>query len=218
MKNNDHDGGTFEDERDIDYTNLIHEIEKASGIFIEKEKEYLIKNKLKDLLIKYKLKSFNELAASLEKKQNKELFQESIDRIAINESRFFREPLVFEALAKQIIPEWMEKNNLTSHAIPKDQILNIWSAGCSFGQEPISILIAILESLPFLKENIKILATDISSKAISYAQKGEYHQSEVLRGLEKEYLNKYFNEQGDKYSLKENYKKMIHYDLLNLIL
>lgn len=89
--------------------------------------------------------------------------------LTINETYFWREPLVFEALEERILPELIhvrEKN---------DRRLRIWSAGCSTGEEAYSIAIALRRALPALSDwNVTILATDINPKMLRKAAEGVY--------------------------------------------
>src|SRR5665648_364833 len=77
------------------------------------------------------------------------LTQEQVEMLAshltISETYFWREPQVFEALRDQILPELIRSRE------KGDKRLRIWSAGCSTGEEPYSIAIALRQALPALK-------------------------------------------------------------------
>src|SRR3546814_15652727 len=64
------------------------------------------------------------------------------------------------------------------------QHLRIWCAGCSTGQEALSLAMLVRKHAsrwPGLR--VQILATDISSSVIARAKSGLYNQMEVQRGL-----------------------------------
>jgi len=65
-----------------------------------------------------------------------------IDCIAINVSSFFRNPLVFEILARNLLPDIMERKLLAGNSE-----IRVWSAGCAAGEEPYSVAILIHEAL-----------------------------------------------------------------------
>ena len=65
-------------------------------------------------------------------------------------------------------------------AAKKEKKIRIWSAGCSSGEEPYTILMFLQHHLSDFEEwDIKILATDISSKVLSHAMRGEYDAKQV---------------------------------------
>ena len=101
------------------------------------------------------------------------------DFITINVTEFFRNPELFKEL-EQII-----KKSL----IHKNESLKIWSAACSIGCEPYSLAI-MLDKLS-VKNNVKIIATDIDRNALAKAEKGVYTLDEI-KNVKKEDLDKYF--------------------------
>ncbi|NQU54739.1 MAG: protein-glutamate O-methyltransferase CheR, partial [Bacteroidetes bacterium] len=106
-------------------------------------------------------KNFDDYLEYLE--QHPDELDNLIDVLTINVSNFFRNPLTFEYISKIIIPELF-----LAKAKENDNSLRIWSAGCSFGEEPYSMAIIINELLE--KEETSILpvifATDIDKKAL----------------------------------------------------
>lgn len=111
------------------------------------------------------------------------IFQDFINEIVVNVSEFFRDPSFFKSLQQKVFP-YLE-------SYPK---INIWSAGCSFGEETYSLNILLNENNLFSKS--RIYATDISSNAIERSRKGIYDN-----GNFKEYTKNYY-ECGGKKSLK----------------
>lgn len=97
---------------------------------------------------------------------NRASLPDLLDHITVQETWFFREPAHFTALAEQVLPEL--KGPLT-----------IWSAGCANGQEPWSIAMALHEAG---RTDCRVLATDISGRALAKASEGSYTKRE-LRGL-----------------------------------
>jgi len=94
--------------------------------------------------------------------RNNKVFLEKIIRdITVNTTELFRDPQVWQTLRYSLIPRY--KNN---------QVINIWHAGCSTGQEVYSMMILLNEME--LLDKAKIYATDINSEVIEYAKKGIY--------------------------------------------
>jgi chemotaxis protein methyltransferase CheR len=111
-------------------------------------------------------------------------FNNFINEIVVNVSEFFRDPSFFKSLTTKVFPY------LDSY--PK---INIWSAGCSFGEETYSLAI-LLKELDLLHKS-RLYATDISDNAISKSKKGIYSNKDF-----KEYTHNYFSS-GGKESLNE---------------
>jgi chemotaxis protein methyltransferase CheR len=90
--------------------------------------------------------------------------------LTISETYFWREPQVFTTLTDFILPALIKSKK------KKRKSIRIWSAGCSTGEEPYSIAIALHKTIPKIKDwNITIIATDINSKALIKARTGIYN-------------------------------------------
>ena len=131
--------------------------------------------------------------------------------LTINETYFWREPLSFEALENIIIPEMVEKKR------NDDKRLRIWSAGCSGGEEPYSIAIAITKTIPdYQNWNISILATDINPRILAKANEGIYGSwsfRKVPQGFQERYFRKVSQ---NKFEIIPKIKKMVSFEYLNL--
>ncbi len=94
--------------------------------------------------------------------------QALLDEVTIPETHFFRNPPQIRALRKYVLPELLRQ-------AADGKRLRIWSAGCSTGEEAYSIAILVRELLPPAVEwDVKILATDVSTRALSAANAGHY--------------------------------------------
>lgn len=138
-------------------------------------------------------------------KKDKSQRQKFLDFITINVTEFFRNPEIFYDL----------KEKIEDHLIKKEKNLKIWSAACSIGAEPYSIAM-ILDNL-IIKGNHKILATDLDSKILERAKKGEYVSSEI-KNVKDEYVRKYFTKVDDKYLISPKIKNMVTFKKHDLIL
>jgi len=121
--------------------------------------------------------------------QQKEIFN-FLNVITTNKTDFFREPVHFNFLSEVLLPEYLENNS--------SGIFNVWSAGCSSGEEPYTISIILNEfkaNNPVF--NFSILGTDISHKVMNMAARGVYAANKVdLMPLD--YKKKYFLKSKDK--------------------
>jgi chemotaxis protein methyltransferase CheR len=100
-------------------------------------------------------------------------------------------------------------------------MLRFWSAGCSSGEEPYSLAIWLHEHLGDLSfYDIRITATDISTKVLNQAQNGVYPANK-LEKIPKFQLRKYFqrgvNTQAGNFRVKKHIRDLIEFKRLNLI-
>lgn len=135
---------------------------------------------------------------------NPAFFQNFINEIVVNVSEFFRDPSFFKSLQNNVFP-YLE-------SYPK---INIWSAGCSFGEEAYSLNILLKEHELFAKT--RIYATDISNNAIEKSRKGIYSNANF-----KEYTRNYYECGGqnslNNYFVSDEKHSMIHSEIKENIL
>lgn len=106
------------------------------------------------------------------------VFKNFVNEIVVNVSEFFRDPSFYKSLIANVFPYLDSYPNI-----------NIWSAGCSFGEETYSVNILLQEHE--LLHKTRLYATDISSKAIAKSQKGIYSNYNF-----KEYTKNYYDSGG----------------------
>ena len=98
-----------------------------------------------------------------------------INAVTTNKTDFFREPAHFDFLTRVAIPS-IAGGGASSFG----GFLKVWSAGCSSGQEPYTLAMALNEyALLRPGFDYAILGTDISTKMLEHARTGIYHKSQV---------------------------------------
>lgn len=139
-------------------------------------------------------------------------YERLLERLLTQETSFFRYPAIFRALEERVLPELHGKKFWHN-----PRTLRIWSAGCSSGEEPYSIAIAVLETLEFPDAwNIEILATDISRNALDIAERGQYSRRD-LNSVTREQLEAHFTQVGaNEFEVKSKLKNMINFAQMNL--
>ena len=117
-------------------------------------------------------------------------FGELFNTILINVTGFFRDPEAWDHLAQETVPKLLA-------AIPEDEPVRVWSAGCASGEEAYTIAIVLLEALgeEAFKQRAKIYATDIDEEALAEARAATYSQ-EALKDVPPELVKRYFVENG----------------------
>lgn len=182
-----------------------------SAIQVGIDKDYLIESRLAPVLRKHGLADFGSLVKRLRANGNDVLSIDVLDAMTTNETYFFREPVLFDELLRQLLPSLIAARAGTRR-------LQIWSAACATGQEPYSLAMGMRERLPQLRDwQVHLLATDISPSCLAQARRGVYRQLEVNRGLPAPYLLKYFTRDGLEYTLKDEIRLAVEFRALNLI-
>lgn len=193
---------------DLSYIrNLIHEF---SGMSIGEDKNYLFQTKLKKVALRNNCPDIESLLRILKSQKSSKLVEEITSEFTVNETFFFRDPQVFEFVRDYILPELKKKAD-------EKQLVRIWSAAASTGQESYSLLMTIHENCPnLLSRDFSILATDISRKVLDHAKKGAYKDHEINRGLRQSYRELYFTDYGNEWRIKETFKKHVRFQYHNL--
>jgi len=185
---------------------------EESGFWFEETKVDFLSTVLSERLRELKIDSYREyhnlLTSSFQGQVEKyKLF----DLITIGETHFFRNNPQFNVLIDVVFPEIIKNKNNSP-----DKTIRIWSAGCSKGDEPYSIAIALIEHLPYYENwNISILATDINRNMLLAAQQGIYRKKDIAH-LPAGYLDRYFEQRGSNYLLSKKIKNMVKFKYHNL--
>jgi chemotaxis protein methyltransferase CheR len=89
-----------------------------------------------------------------------------IAQLSVPVSEMFRDPAVFSALRREVLPR-----------LSSFPHLNVWQAGCAHGEEVYSLAILLQEA--GLWDRTQIYATDISDAALERAREGIYPASQL---------------------------------------
>ncbi|HXN23284.1 MAG TPA: protein-glutamate O-methyltransferase CheR [Candidatus Dormibacteraeota bacterium] len=184
-------------------------IEKRSGIFLDASRERFFSTRIREHLKEQRLAGGSDLLRSMQKSNVD--YEAVLERLLTQETSFFRYPAVYDALEKRVLPEMHLKKFWEN---PRS--LRVWSAGCSTGEEPYSIAVAIADALMFADAwNIEILATDISRHALKFAERGVYSRRS-LGNLDSRRIAAYFTSSGDHFCVKSRIRKMVSFAPMNL--
>jgi chemotaxis protein methyltransferase CheR len=196
---------------DAQFEEIRKMLYKMCGIDLHPGKEALVKARLTKRLRLLELSDFRSYMNYLESDDSGRELAEMIDSLTTNKTSFFRESQHFDYLCNVILP----KLNPTRDGI------RIWSAGCSSGEEPFTLGIALCEALPHIKDvDVRILATDISTRVLTKAREATYSY-DVVRDLPMGILSKYFKpipaRPRPNYQVNQDVRDMVHFARLNLM-
>jgi chemotaxis protein methyltransferase CheR len=187
-------------------------LEQQVGIALDDTKQYLLESRLMPLAAQNGYPDVYALIKYLTQNPIGTTHWRAFEALTTNETSFFRDKHVFEALKNKILPELIETRK-------KEKTLRIWSSACSAGQEAYSLAMLLREEFGNLSDwTFYIQATDISEPILEKAKSGIYSSMEAHRGLDTHYLQKYFThiEKGA-YQVKPIIRQMVNFSHHNLV-
>jgi len=197
-----------------DFKEIRDFIYSKCGIYFADNKKYLLENRLNSRVEDLSLKSFNEYIKFLKfNPSGRGEMNKLFDAITINETSFFRNLPQINAFADSVAPEILDRLKNQSMAT-----LKIWSAASSSGEEPYTLAMILMEKFRHYLDKVKIeiVGTDISEEILQKSKEGIYSDYS-MRNIDAAYLRKYFTVQGSKYHLKDEIKKMVRFEQVNLL-
>jgi chemotaxis protein methyltransferase CheR len=109
-----------------------------------------------------------------------------INTLTINETHFFRNAGLNDALYDHVLPQIIERQRAS-------RTLRLWSAGCASGEEPYSLAIMLRELLPDVDRwSVTLLGTDINTEALGRARAAVYGNWAFREQRAKGYRSRYF--------------------------
>lgn len=194
-----------------DFQFLSALLRERSGLALTPEKTYLLESRLAPVARRHGLSGLPQLVALLRRDKPEPLVEEVVEAMTTNESFFFRDVRPFEAFRTSMLPKLRE-------ARAGVRALRIWSAACSYGQEPYSLAMLLDEQRAEWEGwRIEILATDLAEGVLERARAGLYSQFEVQRGLPIRMLTKHFVKEGDNWRLSPRIRAMVNFRRYNLL-
>lgn len=164
---------------DRDMQRIATLVYERSGITLHDGKRPLVVARLQKRLRALSLDTFSAYLTFLEQDKSGDELVLLLDSIATNHTYFFREEQHFKLLAERVVPE-MRKNR---------RPLEMWCAASSTGEEPYTLGMTLSDLEPPM--DFRMVASDISTKALKAASAGVYKMSAVEK-LPIDKLRKYF--------------------------
>ena len=184
-------------------------IAQRTGVYFAHDKRDLLADKLADLLAARGMTSYLDYYYLLRYDADADAhWGELVDRLAVPETYFWRQPEQILALARAVAPRHFARRA----AAP----LRIWSAACCTGEEPISIAIALAEAGLLHRRPIEIVASDGSAAMVERARRGVYGERS-FRTLPAELRARYFREEASGWRVDPKVHGAIRWTTANLV-
>ena len=151
---------------------------RTFGLDLKQGKEELVSARLRRLARGGGHRSFQEYYRSIVEDRTGASLLAMIDALATNHTSFLREPDHFDFLRQQVMPGLLARDTI-----------EVWSAACSTGEEVWTLAMVANEACG--SQQVRIHASDISNKALAFAQAGSYPR-ERCQGIPPQWLGRYF--------------------------
>ncbi|MDT3779483.1 protein-glutamate O-methyltransferase [Nitrospira sp. MA-1] len=154
---------------DKEFEQFKHLIYQQVGITLDVPKKTLLVSRLGKRLRDLQLSSYQAYYDCVSGKGGEEELMKLLDLVSTNKTDFYREPVHFDFLRDQVLPEMQSAKTL-----------RIWSSASSSGEEPYTIAMTLSDAIADINRwDIKILASDISTRVLAKASSGIYEEERV---------------------------------------
>ena len=193
---------------DRDLSAIIRLVYQRSGITLHRGKRELVTARLQKRVRAGGFPSFAAYLAHVKADRSGQAMTTLLDAIATNHTHFFRESKHFDILVEHV-------DQLKARS--RDAAVDGWSAACSTGEEPYTILMQLREAG---HESTRLLASDISTKALAKARAGVYPMARVADvplPLLRRYFEKGLGEQEGLARVALSLRQQVDFRALNLL-
>ncbi|HPJ95687.1 MAG TPA: protein-glutamate O-methyltransferase [Syntrophales bacterium] len=201
--------------KETDFQKISRLVYEQCGINLHDGKKELVKARLGKRLREGNFSSFAEYYKYVTTNEGQDELVMMIDSLSTNLTYFFREAAHFDKL-RAVLPEMVNGHQASRRGVP----FQIWSAGCSSGEEPYSLAIIVKEILGDKNQAVSILATDISTRVLQTAIRGVFPK-ERMKNVPDAIIRKYFQYGSGKWSgffqVKKEIRDMVRFLRFNLM-
>ncbi len=187
---------------DLAFKAVVSYVSRQSGVKLEQYREGYLRRRIEFRMKMLGVKDYGEYLRLL--RNDSAEVRNLLNTITINVTEFMRDRTPFEYFMRRILPEVAERKRKA-----RSNMIRIWSAGCSYGEEPYSIAICVREALGD-DWNVAIYATDIDDEALRGAREGVYGEQQV-KSLPRHIVERYFEKVNGKYAVSNTIKRLVRF-------
>lgn len=201
---------------DLDFKRFSLLVYERCGINLHQRRKELVRARVSRRLREAGFEDFKTYYRFVTREDGGDELVRLLDTISTNLTSFFREEKHFDFLRQKVFP-----NYTTNRRENGPLKLRFWSAGCSSGEEPYSLAMLLLEYLGEDSDcDVKILATDISTKVLAQAERGVYPMTRLERipvPVVRKYFRRGYGKQEGYFRVKPLVREMVRFRRFNLI-
>lgn len=197
---------------DVEFTRIYTFLKQRYGIDMHRKRE-IMEGRLENYVREKQFATYSAYMDAIEYDLTGTLEKDLVNMLTTNHTFFMRESEHYEYLKKVVLPELREKER-----VKKD--LYIWCGASSTGEEPYTLAMLLKDffGLEHEKWDTRILATDISTAALSSAVRGTY-KKEQIEVLPEQWKRHYLqsDKTGETYTIRDEIKKEVLFRKFNLM-
>jgi chemotaxis protein methyltransferase CheR len=162
--------------KEHEYRRIRDLMQQHFGLHLSAEKKTLISNRLSHDVVSKGFLSYQAYLEAVEADSTGVALDHLASLIVTHHTAFFREAMHFGYLKTKVLPDIDGQLQRT-----QDPDLRIWCAAAATGEEAYSLMITLLEHFGtrYASLDAGLLATDISTRALSKARRGVYTAEQV---------------------------------------
>lgn len=185
------------------YEKFKKDVYALTKIDLNYYKEKQMRRRIDTIATKHGCSNYDEYIRVL--KTDKDKFEAFVNFLTINVSEFYRNPDQWKLMDENVIPKLIKQHGKNLH---------VWSAACSTGDEPYSLVMALSKHIPL--SNIHITATDLDKQVLQKAQVGLYNEKSIAN-VPPEFKCKYFKQIGKSFQISDEIKRCVTFKEHNLL-
>lgn len=183
---------------------------ELAGVNLGSDHAFLIETRLATLARQEGYESLDDMVEELFNTGQSRLAVQVVSSLLERDTHFYTDRPSLEKLEDVIIPVFYSSR--------KGGTIRIVSFGCSSGQEPYCIAMALdkaKDKFPDVK--FEIIGVDYPSSALDRAKAGRYTHFDVQRGLPIRDLVTYFDRQAEDWVVKDHIRKAVKFEETHLL-
>jgi chemotaxis protein methyltransferase CheR len=193
---------------DAEYRMFRDSIKTACGLWFGDDSRFLLESRLARRMRQLGVPSYAAYHYLLRREAHGEdELAALVDELTTNETYFFRERAQLRALIEEIVPSLLSQ---------RSGPVNIWSAGCSSGEEPYTIVMMALEAGLRPGIDLRVHGSDISRRCLAQARAAEYREAS-FRDTPPPLRDRYFKERGALHALSPEVAQHATFTRVNLL-
>jgi len=184
---------------------------QTAGMLFEEKKFYFIEKRIQKRMQATNSSSAKEYYRLLKLGSGNEMSQ-LLEELTTNETYFYRNLPQLESFSEEALAAIVAEKRQRG-----DYSIRLWSAACSSGEEPYTLVMMAKEKIAdFSRWKFEVVATDLDTKILAKAKAGIYDQRSV-KDVPPLVLSRYFSKENGKYAVKDDIKKHVKFQQLNLM-
>lgn len=196
---------------DAEFRMFAELVRRHTGLHFSQDSRFLLEARVKRRMRELNVDSYAGYHYMIRSSPDDAEFSRLIDEVANNETYFFRGRRQLHALVDEVVPELLAARNGNARTP-----IAVWSAGCSSGEEPYSIVMLALEAGLTPNVDLRVYASDVSRAMLRRAREGLYREAS-FRETEERLRQRYFTHKDSLWRISDGVKKHVHFVHMNLM-